>query len=113
MRKKYIHYHNTPPAPDAMKLDPHLSPLGGERKSTSVSKFYSNLSSDAVDQDPSVRILSNTVEQHESRQLCQDHIVSPDISRKDTLLEWKVTCKAPNYYCDQNVICTYGTPSMA
>jgi hypothetical protein len=67
MRNKYIHYHNNPPEADPVKLDPHLSPLGGEIKSTLVSKFYSNLSSHAVDQDQSVERLSNTVDQHESR----------------------------------------------
>jgi hypothetical protein len=111
MCSKYVHYHNTPPAPDPVKLDPHLSPLGEETTSTPVSKFYSNLSSDAVDQDPSVERLSNTAEQHESIQLAQGHIVSPAISRKDELMEWlvylKVICKAPSYYHDQNVICIY------
>jgi hypothetical protein len=85
MCNKYVHYHNTPPASDPVKLDLHLSPLGGETTSTPVSKFHSNLSSDAVDQDPSVERLSNTAEQHESRQ--QGHIVSPVTSRKDELME--------------------------
>jgi hypothetical protein len=68
------------------------------------------LSSDAVDQDPSVERLSNTVEQHESRGQ-QVQGVSLVTSRKDKLMEWlvylKVICKAPKYYHDQHVIRTY------
>jgi hypothetical protein len=103
MCNKYVHYHNNPPASDLVKCEvrPHLSPLGGgETTSTPVSKFDSNLSSGAVDQDPSVERLSNTAKQYENRQLVQGHIGSPVICRKDELMEWlvylKVICKAPN-----------------
>jgi hypothetical protein len=39
------------PAPDPVKLDPNLSPIGGETASTPISKFSSDLYDDVVDQD--------------------------------------------------------------
>jgi hypothetical protein len=58
---KLIH-PSIPPAPDPVKLDPNLSPLGGEKISTIVSKISSNLNCDVVDRDPTVERSSDTVD---------------------------------------------------
>jgi hypothetical protein len=42
MHNKDVHYHNTPSAPDPVKLDPHLSPLGGRQHPLQFQNFIPN-----------------------------------------------------------------------
>jgi hypothetical protein len=51
-----------------VKIDPHLSPLGGETEYTAISKFSSDLYSDVVDQDPSVKRFSGIIDMKEQKQ---------------------------------------------
>jgi hypothetical protein len=64
-----------PPAPDPEKLNPNLSPLGGETTCTPVSKFSLDLCYDAVDRIPSVKRSSDTVDQNAYRQVVQGQVV--------------------------------------
>jgi hypothetical protein len=82
-----VHHPNTPPAPDPVKIDWNISPLGVETTSTPVSKFAFHLFLDAVDQDPSVKILSAMVDQNECRQVVQGQVVLAAIERRNALME--------------------------
>jgi hypothetical protein len=64
---KGTHHSTIQPAPDPVKLDLNLSLLGGEQMSTPISKFSSDLYSDAVDQDPSVKRFSVTTNLREDQ----------------------------------------------
>jgi hypothetical protein len=74
-----------------VKLDLNLSPLGGEQISTPVSNVSSNLHSDAVEQDLSLKRFTAAVDQTKFRQVFQGQIVLPVIDRKDKLMEWFVS----------------------
>jgi hypothetical protein len=99
-----------PPAPDPVKLDPNLSPLGGETTSTPVSKFSSDLYYDAVDRDPSDKRSSDTVDRNECRHVVQGQVVLAASDRRNTLIDrlvyMTILLEAPNYSHDHDVIFT-------
>jgi hypothetical protein len=66
-----------PHAPDPLKLDPNLSPLGGETTSTSVSKFLSDWHYDPY---PSFKRFSATADKNEFEQ-----VVVTEIKRRGIL----------------------------
>jgi hypothetical protein len=114
---KLIH-PSIPPAPDPVKLDSNLSPLGGETtpitskcSSELNSKFSSKLNSNAMDWDLSVKRSSDTVDQNELWQVLQCQVVLAASDRRNTLMEWLVNMsvflESPNYLCDPDVMCTY------
>jgi hypothetical protein len=100
-----------PPAPDPVRLDPNLYPLGGETTSTLVSKFSFHLYSDSVDRDPSVKWSYDTVYQNEYMQVVQGQAGLAASERRNTLTEWLVNIsillKDPNYIHDHSFVCTY------
>jgi hypothetical protein len=99
---KGTHHSAIQPAPDPVKLDLNLSPLGGEQISAPISKFSSDLHADAIEQEPSVKRFSAVerdpkvkrfsadVDQTEFRQVVQGQLASPVVNRKDKLMEWLV-----------------------
>jgi hypothetical protein len=64
-----IHHSNIQPALNPVKLDPHLSPLGGETTSTPVSKFPSLW---WIHIQASVKRFSDTANWNELKQRFQD-----------------------------------------
>jgi hypothetical protein len=92
-------------------LDLNLSPHGGEKTSTPVSKFSSDFYCDAVDWDPSVKRFSDTVDWNEFRQVDQGQVVLAASNKRNTLMEWLVNVtflhEAPNYLHYHNVIFSF------
>jgi hypothetical protein len=107
LHTKNVHHLNTPPMPG------HLSLLGGETHPQHPLLFQNSplIFSDAVDLDPSVKIIFNTVAEREHRKGFKFQVVSLVMGRIDEMMQWlsylKVNCKDPNYLHNHNISCTY------
>jgi hypothetical protein len=109
-----VHTSSIQPAPDPEKLDPHLSPLGGEMTptmtstmtSTPISKISFDLYSDAVNRDPNVKRFSATVDWNDCIKGFQGQVVSAVMNRKEWSVYWKIAHEAADCLHDHNNICT-------
>jgi hypothetical protein len=74
LSNKDVHTSIIQPAPNPVKLDPHISPLVGEITSTPMSNFLFDLYSDAVDRAPIVKQFSATVAWNDCMEGFQDQV---------------------------------------
>jgi hypothetical protein len=110
LSNKNVHISSIQPAPDPVKPEPNLSPLGGEQTPTLVSKFAFDLVSDAVDRDSSVKRFPATIDLREAQQGIHGPVIPKLVEQKENLIKlmpFKILCEAPKYKCNNDTICTY------